>query len=68
MPWPSWSVDGTMCPNFPTIRRSTPSEVVVGGGFLWNLSRRPAVFGNDNAGLGEGSPRNIGVFGFALAL
>jgi hypothetical protein len=59
-------------PRLPVFQRHvhqiTPSAIVVGGGFLWNLSRRLAVFGSYNAGLGGDSPRIIGLFGFAVAL
>src|SRR6185312_3331543 len=42
-------------PRLPIFQRhipqSPPTALVVGGGFLWNLSRRLAVFGSYNAGL-----------------
>jgi hypothetical protein len=59
-------------PRLPIFQRhipqAPPSALVVGGGFLWNLSRRLAVFGSYNAGLAEDSPRMIGLLGFAIAL
>ena len=59
-------------PRLPIFQRhipqAPPSALVVGGGFLWNLSRRLAIFGSYNAGLAEDSPRMIGLLGFAIAL
>ncbi len=60
-------------PRLPIIQRhishqTAPMAVVVGGGFLWNLSRRLAVFGSYNAGLAADSPKIIGLLGFAIAL
>jgi hypothetical protein len=47
---------------------SPPTEVVVGAGFLWNLSKRLAVYGSYNVGLAADSPKIIALLGFAVAL
>jgi hypothetical protein len=50
------------------IQTSPPSQVVVGGGFEWNLSKRLAIFGSYNAGLAADAPRVIALLGFSVAL
>jgi hypothetical protein len=42
--------------------------LVVGGGSVWNLSRRLTVFGSDKEGLAIDSPKIIARLGFAIAL
>ena len=46
----------------------TPAQLVIGGGFLWNLSTRLSLFGSYNVGLGGDSPRILAQLGFAVAL
>jgi hypothetical protein len=52
----------------PEIEHSRMTVVVVGGGFLWNLSKRLAFWGSYNAGLNPNSPQVMGFLGFAIAL
>lgn len=44
-----------------------PETTVIGGGAIWTLSDRLAVFGSYNAGLNQQSPATIALLGFAIA-
>ncbi len=59
-------------PRVPIFQRhivqAPPSQLVVGGGFLWNWSKRLALFGHYNAGLIGDSPSMLAQLGFAVAL
>lgn len=50
------------------IREAPPSQLVIGGGFLWNWSKRLSFFGHYDAGLIADSPRMLAQLGFAIAL
>jgi hypothetical protein len=45
-----------------------PQVTVVGGGAIWTVNDRMAVFGSYNFGLTGASPETIGLLGFAIAL
>jgi hypothetical protein len=65
-------LNSSALPRLPIYQRhipqAPPTQVVAGGGFLWNLSRRLAVFGSYNAGLAADAPKIIAQLGFAVAL
>ncbi|QEH39162.1 hypothetical protein OJF2_77740 [Aquisphaera giovannonii] len=45
-----------------------PQVTVLGGGGLWTVNDRLAVFGSYNFGITDGAPRTIALMGFAVAL
>jgi hypothetical protein len=45
-----------------------PKALVMGGGAIWTVNSRLAIFGSYNVGLTEFSPTTIALLGFAIAL
>jgi len=57
----------SLVPLDPSTAASTQESIVAGGGFLWALNDRLALYGTYNAGLNRFSPTTISYLGFAYA-
>jgi hypothetical protein len=52
----------------PQVDNSIPAMLVLGGGAIWTLNDRVAVFGSFNLGATDAAPRTIALLGFAVAM